>query len=289
MTGAYESYGVVKMKLIWKGILVFVLCATSSLGIAQNSTRSKSDFNGEWRWSRGEEGLTLYLKQTGKTLSGHHSAIGQGGMKVDEVADDQPPSITGEVQGGTATVEFKSGFPDSQGGGRAKLTLKGGFLYWSVLESTGEHYLPRSAKLARIHRRASKSTAKTTTKTPPQQESKTAKYDLDVGIEKARLGILGVFPTRFTTLVLSITNRDKRYVTIHKVIVNEEYEMSGKGEWLLPSKRGVSFPVLLGLGDRLSREIYPYKREIIYVDIETDSGVQRIKLAPRRATVDPDN
>jgi hypothetical protein len=154
MTGAYESYGVGKMKLIWKGILVFALCATSSLGIAEHSTHSKSDFNGEWRWSRGEEELTLYLKQTGKSLSGHHSAIGQGGMKVDEVADDQPPSITGEVQGGTATVEFKSGFPDSRGGGRAKLTLKGGFLYWRVLESTGEHYLPRSAKLARIHRRA---------------------------------------------------------------------------------------------------------------------------------------
>src|SRR5215510_5363780 len=105
------------MKLIWKGILVFALCATSSLATAQRSTHSKSDFNGEWHWLRGKEELTLYLKQTGRSLSGHHSAIGQDGMKVDEVADNQPPSITGEVQGGTATVEFKSGFPDSQGGG----------------------------------------------------------------------------------------------------------------------------------------------------------------------------
>jgi hypothetical protein len=51
----------------------------------------------------------------------------------------------------------------------------------------------------------------------------------------------------------------------------------------------VSFPVVLELGDRLRRDIYPYKKEVIYVDIETDSGVQRVKLAPRRATVDPEN
>src|SRR5215510_1517044 len=98
------------MKLIWNGFLVFALCSTSPLATAQRSAQAKSDFNGEWHWSRGEEEMTLRLKQTGKSLSGHHSAIGQGGMKVDEVADDQPPSITGEVKGITAIVEFKSGF-----------------------------------------------------------------------------------------------------------------------------------------------------------------------------------
>jgi len=175
-------------------------------------------------------------------------------------------------------------------------------IVWAIVSSLGLVVLASdSFAIFGGQQRARKSTAKTIAKTPPQQESKTAakkppqqesktaEYDLDVGIEKARLGILGVFPTRFTTLVLSITNRDKRSVTIHKVMVNEEYEMSGKGEWLLPSKRGVSFPVVLGLGDKLSREIYPYKREVIYVDIETDSGVQKIKLGPRRATADPEN
>jgi hypothetical protein len=132
-------------------------------------------------------------------------------------------------------------------------------------------------------------TTKASAKTPPKEESKTAEYDLDVGVEKARLGLLGVIPTRFTTLMLSITNRDTRSVTIRKVMVNEEYEISAKGQWHRSSKSQVIFPVILGLGDRLSREIYPYAKEVIYVDIETDSGVQRIKLPPRRATADPEN
>ena len=175
-------------------------------------------------------------------------------------------------------------------------------IVWAIVSSLGLVVLASdSFAIFGGQQRARKSTAKTIAKTPPQQESKTAakkhpqqesktaEYDLDVGIEKARLGILGVFPTRFTTLVLSITNRDKRSVTIHKVMVNEEYEISGNGEWHHSSKPQVSFPIVLKLGDKLSRDIYPYKKEVIYVDIETDSGVQRIKLAPRRDTADPEN
>jgi hypothetical protein len=108
------------------------------------------DFAGAWHWSKGSEELTLHLEQADGRLTGHHSAIGQGGMKADEVPDSGPPSITGKVNGGVATVDFNSGFPDSQGGGKARLSLKAGFLYWKVLKSTGEHYLPLNAKLSRV-------------------------------------------------------------------------------------------------------------------------------------------
>jgi hypothetical protein len=178
-------------------------------------------------------------------------------------------------------------------------------IVWAVVSSLGLVVLAGdSFAISGGQQRARKSATKTIAKTPPQedskttkaiadipprQESKAAEYDLDVGIEKAKLGILGVIPTKFTTLVLSITNRDKRSVTIRKVMVNEEYEISGKEEWHHSSKPRVSFPVVLELGDRLSRDIYPYKKEVVYVDIETDAGVQKIKLGPRRATADPEN
>jgi len=175
-------------------------------------------------------------------------------------------------------------------------------IVWAIASSIGLVVLASdSFAIFGGQQRARRSTTKTIAKTPPQQESKTAaktppqqkskaaEYDLDVGIEKARLGILGVIPTRFTTLVLSITNRDKRSVSIRKVMVNEEYEISEKGEWRHSSNPQVSFPVVLELGDKLRKDIYPYAKEVIYVDIETDSGVQRIKLAPRRDTADPEN
>jgi hypothetical protein len=162
-------------------------------------------------------------------------------------------------------------------------------IVWIIVSSLGLVVLASdSFAIFGGQRRARKSTKKTIAKTP-QQKSKTVEYDLDVGIEKARLGIMGVIPTRFTTLMLAITNRDKRSVTIRKVFVNEEYEISGKGEWEHSSKPSVSFPVVLELGDKLTTRIYPYAKEVIYVHIETDSGVQRIKLAPRRATADPEN
>src|SRR5262245_16486760 len=69
------------------------------------------NLNGTWTWKQGEESLDLTLKQEGTKLSGWHAAVGQRGMKVDEVAETAEPSITGEVKGAVATVKFRSGFP----------------------------------------------------------------------------------------------------------------------------------------------------------------------------------
>ena len=111
--------------------------------------KSKSGFSGDWNWSKGKELLTLHLEQSGKELTGWHTAVGQGGLKADEVLRSASPSITGQIDGDTATVTFHSGFPDSKGNGKAKLTLSGNTLSWNILESSGEHYLPTKAKLKR--------------------------------------------------------------------------------------------------------------------------------------------
>jgi hypothetical protein len=80
-------------------------------------------------------------------LKGHHTAVA---LRVDDVPGDQPPSIVGSVKRDTAIVTFKSGYDD--GKGRATLTLQGGFLQWHIVKSSGEHYLPRTAKLQRAKR-----------------------------------------------------------------------------------------------------------------------------------------
>src|SRR5882762_8965400 len=81
------------------------------------TSSTKPSFSGDWRWSKGKEELTLHLEQSGKELAGWHTAAGQAGLKADEVARSDPPSISGPVDGDTATVTFRSGFPDSKGNG----------------------------------------------------------------------------------------------------------------------------------------------------------------------------
>ena len=81
--------------------------------------------------------------------------MGQKGNKADEVVEGAgaEPSITGELKGAVASVKFRSGYPDSTGGGTATLTVRGAFLYWQIVKSDGEHYLPKSARLTRVKTR----------------------------------------------------------------------------------------------------------------------------------------
>jgi hypothetical protein len=106
-------------------------------------------FSGKWQWKHGQEALTLNLRQSGSRLTGWHAAIGQGGLRVDEAAPDQPPSIEGMINGETAEVTFRSTYPGSSAHGHATLKLRGGALYWHVVDTDGEEYLPDSARLTR--------------------------------------------------------------------------------------------------------------------------------------------
>jgi len=126
------------------------LCAAGPrLAAGEAAPAADGSFSGEWHWSKGQEELTLYLVQSSNQLTGWHTAIGQGGQKVDEVPRSDPPSITGLIDGKTATLDFRSGYPDGNGKGKVKLTLTRGYLSWQLLESSGEHYLPKNAKLRR--------------------------------------------------------------------------------------------------------------------------------------------
>ncbi len=124
-------------------ILLFIgLSAATTLYAQKND-----NFQGNWMWKKGADEFELELKQKGNKISGYHIAIGQNGHKVDEADRTQTSSITGSVKGKTATVAFRSGFPDGNGQGTATLILRRRQLYWRIINSGGEHYLPLSAVL----------------------------------------------------------------------------------------------------------------------------------------------
>jgi hypothetical protein len=131
--------------------LLVAVAACSSPQTAKPVAEPQKAVNiaGRWTWEQNPESLDLILKQDGAAISGYHSAVGERGNKVDEVTLESgaEPSIKGEMKGTVGTVRFRSGYPDSKGGGTATLTLRGGVLYWQIIKSDGEHYLPKVARL----------------------------------------------------------------------------------------------------------------------------------------------
>lgn len=74
------------------------------------------------------------------------------------------------------------------------------------------------------------------------------------------------------------TNREKVPVTIRKIMINEEYDYDGNGNLLHSTRSWTTLPVELSLGDTLRVPIYPYKKAVIYIDIETDKGKLTYKV-----------
>lgn len=134
-------------------------------------------------------------------------------------------------------------------------------------------------------RKTKKTTTKKTAQKPAQSERKNkvsqstpqiSERDISVKIERRKNLIF----TRLTSRVLVIVNRDKRPVEIRKVTLNEEYEFAGSKIKMKHSEKGyVYLPVTLKLGESLEN-IFPddYKKQVVYVDLETDSGVRQFKL-----------
>lgn len=139
-------------------LVALMTAATTACPAAQQAASAPAirpaDLTGPWQWEQGQESLDLTLVQHGNEITGYHSAVGERGMKVDEVLEASgKPSITGAIKGNVATVQFRSGYPDSTGGGTARLTLRGAYLYWQIIKSEGEHYLPKTARLTRVKSR----------------------------------------------------------------------------------------------------------------------------------------
>ena len=107
--------------------------------------------------------------------------------------------------------------------------------------------------------------------TPEPSES-----DISVKIERRQNLIF----TRLTSRVLVIVNRDKRPVEIRKVTLNEEYEFAGSKIMMKHGEKGyVYLPVTLKLGEYLENTFRDdYKKRVVYVDLETDSGMRQFKL-----------
>lgn len=134
-------------------------------------------------------------------------------------------------------------------------------------------------------RKPKKPATKKTAQKPPQAERKaklsqqtpqTSERDISVKIERRKNLIF----TRLTSRVLVIVNRDKRPVEIRKVTLNEEYEFAGSKIKMKHSEKGyVYLPVTLKLGESLEN-VFPddCKKQVIYVDLETDSGVRQFKI-----------
>lgn len=134
-------------------------------------------------------------------------------------------------------------------------------------------------------RKTKKTTTKKTAQKPsqseregklPQQTPQISERDISVKIERRKNLIF----TRLTSRVLVIVNRDKRPVEIRKVTLNEEYEFAGTKIKMKHSEKGyVYLPVTLKLGESLEN-VFPddYKKQVIYVDLETDSGVRQFKI-----------
>lgn len=110
---------------------------------------SVPNFAGSWIFQTENGGFGVDLGQTGDKVEGFHNSVVNGGRRVDTVLkeDGSPPSITGTIVNGVATVTFKSGYGD--GTGTAVMRIVKGELDWTIQESTGQHYLPDECMMTR--------------------------------------------------------------------------------------------------------------------------------------------
>ena len=108
------------------------------------------------------------------------------------------------------------------------------------------------------------------------QASKAKENDYDLGVTfQVDQGRFLFAPYKFASVV--ITNRDKRPVTIKKIMANGELQLEiGLGFNDNPDK--AKFPKVLTIGDKIT--VIPstdYNKELIFIDILTDLGVQSYK------------
>lgn len=123
----------------------------------------------------------------------------------------------------------------------------------------------QASKNRRIRRGTSKSTPPA--KILSRSNSNTSNHDIGVEVVATKLGG-----------VIILTNREKESVTIRKIVVNDEHDYAGNGNLLHSTRSWTTLPVDLSLGDTLRVPIYPYKKAIIYIDIQTDKGTFTYKV-----------
>ncbi len=105
----------------------------------------RADFSLDGQWEDAATGFSLTLFQDWKNIYGNHLIVAQGGNKIDSL----DASITGSLQGQTATVQFQSSFAASTG--TAEITyVDPNTITWKIITPPdGEYYLPAEATLTR--------------------------------------------------------------------------------------------------------------------------------------------
>ena len=105
----------------------------------------KADFSLDGHWEDAAQNFSLDLGQEWKNIYGHHTAVAQGGGKIDTLDE----SISGSLKGKIATVQFKSSFTSDSG--TAEITyVDVNTIKWKIITPpTGEYYLPAEATLTR--------------------------------------------------------------------------------------------------------------------------------------------
>lgn len=105
----------------------------------------KADFSLDGHWEDATTNFNLDLYQNWKAIYGTHTAVANGGAKIDSL----DASINGNLQGKVVTVQFQSSFaPDP---GTAQITyLDVNTIQWKIIDPPdGEYYLPMEATLTR--------------------------------------------------------------------------------------------------------------------------------------------
>ena len=142
--------------------IVCTLCVSGALAAPQDidkvappplPIKTQEDTNGsyagKWLWAEGSDRFTLSLTEKDGKLSGFHTMMRDSGGRWDSVPTGPLPSISGDIHGTSTVVLFRSGQPGNESYGHARLTLRGRYLYWELVDTQSDSILPANAVLIR--------------------------------------------------------------------------------------------------------------------------------------------
>lgn len=121
----------------------------------------RSGFSGRWVW-QGDEGASfeLRLQQKDSVITGFHCAVTANARRVDCASSDDDskhatPTISGTVNGRSASITFRSIYGIDKKGNRvtgtARIIHRGSSIEWRIEgQATGEHWLPFAVTLKPI-------------------------------------------------------------------------------------------------------------------------------------------
>ncbi len=123
--------------------------AGTAMGLGETDEDvAKQGFAGNWQWNGKDRLFILELEQQGSKITGRFATADAAEKAIDKIDNNKPPTLTGTVSGGVATVSFTSSATNVKG--RGKITAGKDGLTWKLLsQSDGELWVPEKAMLSR--------------------------------------------------------------------------------------------------------------------------------------------